>query len=158
MPFVNTYEGIIGPYLLEETDECLTRVWLGDRISLVPEGRDFKETALLKEAKAQLDAYFAGKLKDFSLPIAPAGTNFQLKVWKVLQTIPYGETITYGQLAERVGNAKASRAVGMANSRNPLPIIIPCHRVIGANHKLTGYTGGLDIKIKLLNLEGGLLF
>ncbi len=158
MPFVNTYEGIIGPYLLEETDECLTRIWLGDRISLVPESRDFKETALLKEAKAQLDAYFAGKLKDFSLPIAPAGTDFQLKVWEVLQTIPYGETITYGQLAERVGNAKASRAVGMANSRNPLPIIIPCHRVIGANRKLTGYTGGLDIKIKLLNLEGGLLF
>ena len=158
MPFVNTYEGIIGPYLLEETDECLTRIWLGDRISLVPESRDFKETALLKEAKAQLDAYFAGKLKDFSLPIAPAGTDFQLKVWEVLQTIPYGETITYGQLAERVGNAKASRAVGMANSRNPLPIIIPCHRVIGANRKLTGYTGGLDIKIKLLNLEVGLLF
>ena len=158
MPFVNTYEGIIGPYLLEETDECLTRIWLGDRISLVPESRDFKETALLKEVKAQLDAYFAGKLKDFSLPIAPAGTDFQLKVWEVLQTIPYGETITYGQLAERVGNAKASRAVGMANSRNPLPIIIPCHRVIGANRKLTGYTGGLDIKIKLLNLEGGLLF
>ena len=158
MPFVNTYEGIIGPYLLEETDECLTRIWLGDRISLVPESRDFKETALLKEAKAQLEAYFAGKLKDFSLPIAPAGTDFQLKVWEVLLTIPYGETITYGQLAERVGNATASRAVGMANSRNPLPIIIPCHRVIGANRKLTGYTGGLDIKIKLLNLEGGLLF
>lgn len=158
MPFVNTYEGIIGPYLLEETGGCLTHVWLGDRISLVPEDRDIKETALLKEAKAQLDAYFSGKLKDFSLPIAPAGTDFQLKVWKVLQTIPYGETITYGQLAEQVGNVKASRAVGMANSRNPLPIIIPCHRVIGTNHKLTGYTGGLDVKIKLLKLEGGLLF
>lgn len=100
MPFVNTYEGIIGPYLLEETDDCLTHIWLGDRISLVPEGRDIRETVLLKETKAQLDAYFAGKLKDFSLPIAPVGTNFQLKVWKALQTTLYGETVTYGQLAE----------------------------------------------------------
>ena len=94
--------------------------------------------------------------KQFDLPIAPEGTPFQLKIWKLLQEIPYGTTITYGELARRSGDIKASRAVGMANSRNPLPILIPCHRVIGSGGKLTGYTGGLNIKIGLLQIEGAL--
>lgn len=147
------FDGLLGRYALEENEEQLTRMWVGDRITLAPADVDIRETPLLKEAKAQLDAYFAGRLKAFGLPLAPAGTEFQMKVWNALCTIPYGETITYGQLAERIGNANASRAVGMANSRNPLPVFIPCHRVVGTGGKLTGYTGGLDIKVKLLQLE-----
>lgn len=147
------FDGLIGRYALEENEGQLARMWVGDRITLAPADVDIRETPLLKEAKAQLDAYFAGRLKAFGLPLAPAGTEFQMKVWNALCTIPYGETITYGQLAERIGNANASRAVGMANSRNPLPVFIPCHRVVGTGGKLTGYTGGLDIKVKLLQLE-----
>lgn len=147
------FDGLIGRYALEENERRLTRMWVGDRITLAPADVEIRETPLLKEAKAQLDAYFAGRLKAFDLPLAPAGTEFQMKVWNALCDIPYGETITYGQLAGRIGNANASRAVGMANSRNPLPVFIPCHRVVGAGGKLTGYTGGLDIKEKLLQLE-----
>jgi methylated-DNA-[protein]-cysteine S-methyltransferase len=101
----------------------------------------------------QLNRYFAGDLKNFTLPMAPEGTNFQRRVWQNLCDIPYGETISYGQLAQRIGNPNASRAVGLANGSNPIPIIIPCHRVIGSNGKLTGYGGGLPIKEKLLALE-----
>lgn len=147
------FDGLLGRYALEENEGQLTRMWVGDRITLAPADVDIRETPLLKEAKAQLDAYFAGRLKAFELPLAPAGTEFQMKVWNALCTIPYGETITYGQLAGKIGNANASRAVGMANSRNPLPVFIPCHRVVGTGGKLTGYTGGLDIKVKLLQLE-----
>jgi methylated-DNA-[protein]-cysteine S-methyltransferase len=105
------------------------------------------------EVVRQLRAYFAGELEDFDLPLAPKGTPFQQKVWSELCNIPYGETISYGELARRIGNPNASRAVGLANGSNPIPIIIPCHRVIGANGKLTGYGGGLEIKEKLLALE-----
>ncbi|MCI8365779.1 MAG: methylated-DNA--[protein]-cysteine S-methyltransferase [Eubacterium sp.] len=108
---------------------------------------------LLTEAKRQLDEYFAGKREIFSLPLSFQGTAFQIRVWEALQRIPYGETWYYGQLAEAVGNPRACRAVGMANHRNPLPILIPCHRVIGKNGSLTGYGGGLHIKEKLLALE-----
>ncbi len=101
----------------------------------------------------QLREYFAGKRTDFDLPLAPEGTEFQRAVWARLQEIPYGETISYGELAKRVGNPKASRAVGAANGQNPIPIVIPCHRVIGANGKLTGFGGGLPTKEKLLALE-----
>jgi methylated-DNA-[protein]-cysteine S-methyltransferase len=101
----------------------------------------------------QLELYFAGKLENFDLALSPDGTAFQIDVWKRLCDIPYGETISYGELAKRIGNAKASRAVGLANGSNPIPIIIPCHRVIGSNGKLTGYGGGLPIKEKLLALE-----
>jgi methylated-DNA-[protein]-cysteine S-methyltransferase len=105
------------------------------------------------EVSSQLRAYFAGELESFHLQLAPEGTSFQQKVWKELVKIPYGETISYGQLAGRIGNPNASRAVGLANGSNPIPIIIPCHRVIGSNGKLTGYGGGLPIKEKLLALE-----
>lgn len=110
--------------------------------------------AVMKECIRQLDEYFSGNRKDFTLPLAPEGTNFQCSVWKALQTIPYGQTISYKQLAERVENPKACRAVGSANGRNPIAIIIPCHRVIAANGTLGGYAGGLDIKTILLTLEG----
>ena len=105
------------------------------------------------DAVKQLREYFAGKRAAFDLPLAPEGTEFQMTVWRNLQDIPYGETISYGELAKRVGNPKASRAVGAANGQNPIPIVIPCHRVIGANGKLTGFGGGLPTKEKLLALE-----
>lgn len=104
-------------------------------------------------AVAQLEAYFAGRLRDFDLPLAPEGTDFQLRVWRALGEIPYGSTISYGALARRVGNPRASRAVGLANGRNPIPIVIPCHRVIGGDGSLVGYGGGLPIKRSLLALE-----
>ncbi len=106
-----------------------------------------------KEILSQLDDYFAGKRKTFSLNLHPIGTEFQKKVWSELEKIPYGETINYGELAKRIGNPKASRAVGAANGKNPIPIVIPCHRVIGKNGSLTGFGGGLDIKKQLLDLE-----
>jgi methylated-DNA-[protein]-cysteine S-methyltransferase len=112
-----------------------------------------KDNAPFAEAIRQLRAYFQGELKNFDLPLSPEGTEFQLRVWKNLCEIPYGETISYGQLAQRIGNPKASRAVGLANGSNPIPIIIPCHRVIGSNGSLTGYGGGLSNKKMLLALE-----
>ena len=108
---------------------------------------------VLDEAAAQLRDYFAGNRTNFDLPLEPTGTPFQLSVWHKLREIPYAETINYGQLATRVGNSNASRAVGLANGRNPISIVVPCHRVIGANGSLTGYGGGLDRKRTLLDLE-----
>jgi methylated-DNA-[protein]-cysteine S-methyltransferase len=103
----------------------------------------------------QLKAYFAGALRDFNAPLAPQGTPFQQRVWRCLREIPYGETISYSELATRVGNPQAFRAVGLANGQNPIPILIPCHRVIGKDGTLVGYGGGLHIKEKLLALERG---
>lgn len=107
------------------------------------------------DVATQLAEYFEGGRRVFELPLAPEGTPFQLRVWNALVEIPYGETISYGQLASRIGQRFASRAVGLANGSNPLPIVIPCHRVIGADGKLTGYGGGLAIKRQLLALERG---
>lgn len=112
-----------------------------------------KETSLIKNTKQQLDEYFAGKRKKFDIPIKLEGTDFQIKVWKELLEIPYGETCSYLDIAKRIGNPKASRAVGMANNKNKIIIIVPCHRVIGSNKKLVGYACGLDVKEKLLELE-----
>jgi len=112
-----------------------------------------EDSSAFSDIICQLRAYFAGELEIFNLPLSPRGTPFQQRVWKELCHIPYGETISYGQLATRIGNPNASRAVGLANGSNPIPIIIPCHRVIGSNGKLTGYGGGLPIKEKLLALE-----
>jgi len=112
-----------------------------------------EDARFFNDTISQLDSYFAGGLKQFDLPLAPEGTPFQLKVWQRLCEIPYGETMSYGELARRIGNPNASRAVGLANGANPIPIVIPCHRVIGSNGKLTGYGGGLPIKEKLLALE-----
>lgn len=114
-----------------------------------------RETPLLAEARAQLLAYLTGRLRIFDLPLAPAGTPFQKEVWESLRDIPYGETRTYGQIASSIGRPKAVRAVGQANHRNPIPILIPCHRVVGSDGALTGYGGGLDLKERLLNLECG---
>ncbi|HXL22449.1 MAG TPA: methylated-DNA--[protein]-cysteine S-methyltransferase [Candidatus Dormibacteraeota bacterium] len=116
-----------------------------------------QDAAPFREAIRQLDAYFAAELKDFDLPLLLEGTAFQLSVWRSLRTIPYGGTISYLQLAEKIGNPKAVRAVGLANGSNPIPIIIPCHRVIGSNGSLTGFGGGLPAKQKLLALESNQL-
>jgi len=112
-----------------------------------------RETPLLKRAGKQLMEYLAGERKEFDLPLALEGTEFQQAVWKALLSIPYGQTRSYSQIAASIGNPKACRAVGMANNRNPVAIIVPCHRVIGADGRLVGYGSGLDIKEKLLNLE-----
>lgn len=115
------------------------------------------DEAPFREVRAQLDAYFAGTLRAFDLPLAMVGTPFQRRVWAALMEIPHGTTISYGELAKRIGDPNASRAVGLANGRNPVSIIVPCHRVIGANGSLTGYGGGLDNKRWLLRHEGALL-
>ena len=111
---------------------------------------------LIARAFRELNEYFAGIRTGFDLPLAPAGTPFQLRVWEALQRIPYGKTASYGEIAAAIGRPNASRAVGMANHRNPIPILIPCHRVIGADGSLTGYGSGLDLKRKLLDLEDGI--
>jgi methylated-DNA-[protein]-cysteine S-methyltransferase len=112
-----------------------------------------QETPLLLRAKEQLTEYFYGNRSTFDLPLDPKGTSYQKTVWDALQTIPYGETRSYGEIAKQIGNPKAARAVGLANHNNPIPILIPCHRVIGANGSLTGYGGGLELKKMLLELE-----
>ncbi|MDF2617091.1 MAG: Methylated-DNA--protein-cysteine methyltransferase [Sedimentibacter sp.] len=120
------------------------------KIGLVAE---MNETNLLRNAALQLNEYLEGKRNSFDLPLNPKGTEFQKKVWAALCDIPYGETRSYKQIAESVGNPKACRAVGMANNKNPIMIFIPCHRVVGSDGSLTGYAGGLDMKEKLLSLE-----
>ena len=114
---------------------------------------EFKETKLIKDTYKQLSEYFLGKRKFFIVPLKQNGTDFQNKVWNALKKIPYGETRSYKDIAIEIGNPKACRAVGMANNKNKIPVIIPCHRVIGINNKLVGYAGGLHIKMKLLELE-----
>ena len=109
---------------------------------------------VLEGAARQLDAYFAGTSRDFDLPLAAEGTEFMKTVWRELRRIPFGATISYGELARRIGNPNASRAVGLANGKNPIPIVVPCHRVIGANGELTGFAGGLAVKQALLQHEG----
>jgi methylated-DNA-[protein]-cysteine S-methyltransferase len=112
-----------------------------------------RQAAPFKTAVDQLDAYFAGALTRFTLPMAPRGSEFQQRVWTALQDIPYGQTESYGELAERIGSPRAARAVGLANGKNPISIVIPCHRVVGSDGNLTGYGGGLDRKKQLLDLE-----
>ncbi|MDE2234437.1 MAG: methylated-DNA--[protein]-cysteine S-methyltransferase [Gammaproteobacteria bacterium] len=120
-----------------------------------PEKGWLKNPRPFKAAIAQLCEYFAGQRREFDVPLAPRGTEFQLRVWNALRAIPYGSTWSYGQLARRIRKPQAARAVGAANGQNPIPIIIPCHRVIGADGSLTGFGGGLKIKRQLLELEGG---
>lgn len=122
----------------------------------LPTGADWQRgaTALTDEAARQLGEYFAGERREFDLPLAPPGTEFQCRVWNALRQIPYGETRSYREQAEMLGDLKAIRAVGRANGANPIAIAIPCHRVIGADGSLTGYAGGLDMKARLLTLEG----
>ena len=119
----------------------------------LPETGWIEDNTIFPDAVSQLAQYFEGRLTQFDLDLQPKGTTFQKRVWQAVLTIPYGTTATYGQIAEQIHNPKAFRAVGLANRSNPIPIIIPCHRVIGKNGKLTGFAGGIDIKQALLHLE-----
>ena len=136
---------------IAECEGSITNLIFGSAAPL-PDAELF-ETKLIAEAFGQLNSYLAGKLKQFSLPLAPSGTPFMQHVWNILSTIPYGTTVSYKDIADATGNSLAVRAVGMANHRNPIPIFIPCHRVIGSNGVLTGYRGGLTMKKQLLELE-----
>ena len=145
---VHTVDTPIGPLLLRADHGRLSRVEFDAATACSSRARPFQE------AEAQLHAYFAGELERFDLPLAPLGTAFQRSVWDALTEIPYGSTTTYSELAARIGRPSACRAVGAANGRNPLPVIVPCHRVIGAAGALTGYGGGLGRKRHLLAFEG----
>jgi len=147
-------ESPVGPLLLAAGETGLRSIeFVNGRRLARPDSSWHEDASALQEPIRQLRAYFAGDLENFDLPLAPSGTPFQLNVWRRLCDIPFGKTISYGELARALGNPNASRAVGLANGANPIPIIIPCHRVIGSNGKLTGYGGGLPIKEKLLALE-----
>lgn len=150
MKYWEVYESKIGPLTILCDDEALLRIDFG-RSELKNAVRE--RTELIRRAEGQLEEYMAGKRTVFDLPLKPEGTEFQKKVWNALLLIPYGETKSYKDIAVMIDNPKGCRAVGMANNRNPIPVIIPCHRVIGANGSLIGYGGGLDIKVKLLKLE-----
>lgn len=143
-----SYETILGPVTFVEEDGTLLAISTHRSF----EGM-VQETGLIKEAHLQFSEYLKGERKEFDIPFRMKGTKFQKQVWTALCEIPYGETRSYKQIAEAIGNPKAVRAVGMANNRNPLLVVVPCHRVIGANGQLVGYAGGLDKKEFLLRLE-----
>ncbi|WP_455715047.1 methylated-DNA--[protein]-cysteine S-methyltransferase [Anaerosporobacter sp.] len=143
------YKSPVGMLCIEEENNVIISLCLDTS----EETSTDKETAILKKATNQLEEYFNGKRKEFDLPIKINGTDFQQKVWKALQTIPYGETCSYKEIAEKIANPKASRAVGGANNKNPIMIIVPCHRVIGTNGSMVGFGAGIGVKEYLLNLE-----
>jgi methylated-DNA-[protein]-cysteine S-methyltransferase len=148
----------VGLLLLQANENGLREIrFLKAGQPVLPKSDWQEDPGAFREPIRQLRAYFAGQLEEFDIRLAPQGTLFQQRVWTEISKIPYGGTVSYGELARRIGNPKASRAVGLANGSNPIPIIIPCHRVIGSNGKLTGYGGGLPIKRKLLALEKGQL-
>ena len=153
-----TIDSPVGPLLLAAGDDGVRAIEFHQPRHRVKRGADWCEGThpLIDRARRQLDEYFTGKRTTFDLPLAPRGTDFQRMVWQALASIPYGRTISYAQLASRVGKPTAMRAVGAANGRNPLPIVLPCHRVIGADGSLTGFGGGLPTKRFLLELEGAL--
>ena len=151
---IRVIDSPIGPLTLHGFDETLTRLDMHHERHAAPLPRDAERDDLaFGDAVDQLNAYFAGRLTTFDVRMQLVGTDFQKKVWSELCNIPYGETITYAEQAWRAGSPRASRAVGAANGRNPIAIIVPCHRVIGSNNKLTGFGGGLDRKEWLLNHE-----
>jgi methylated-DNA-[protein]-cysteine S-methyltransferase len=152
MTFYDTMPSPIGKLTLTSEGDGLT----GLSMNLVQSNPDWKrDPDRFKKVKGQLERYFEGKLRRFDIPVELEGSEFQLAVWREMKNIPYGETISYGELARRIGLPKSARAVGRASGSNRIAIIIPCHRVIGTDGTLTGYGGGLDRKEKLLKLEGG---
>lgn len=149
-------ESPIGSLLLTLEEDSLTNICMNQqkrKVELDPSWKN--DHARFRAIEKQFEEYFRGARQSFDIPLSPMGTNFQLSVWNELQRIPYGTTISYGELARRISNPKAVRAVGLANGQNRLPIVIPCHRVIGANGSLTGFGGGIENKSILLNLEQG---
>jgi methylated-DNA-[protein]-cysteine S-methyltransferase len=154
--YFSYYDSPLGPILLTATGSALTGLhFVGEKYypGISPEWKCDDGNAILQSTATQLNEYFAGNRQSFDITLAPEGTPFQRSVWHALTQLRFGETISYGQLAQRIGNPKAVRAVGAANGRNPISIVVPCHRVIGANGALTGYAGGLARKEALLWLE-----
>jgi methylated-DNA-[protein]-cysteine S-methyltransferase len=148
-----TIDSPIGPLTLAGRGSVLTNLRMVDQTYEPSRTGWSLDPGAFSKAVDQLDAYFAGELTDFEIELDPRGTEFQRRVWKALLTIPYGETRSYGEIAEQIGAPGAARAVGLANGHNPIAIVVPCHRVIGASGSLTGYGGGLDRKRTLLELE-----
>lgn len=151
MKYIWYYETPIGRLGIAEVDGAISHILFNNNTNMI----DYKnsESLTIKKALEELLEYFSGNRRKFNIPLFLQGTEFQKSVWKALIEIPFGETCSYKDIAVRIGNPKASRAVGMANNRNPIPIIIPCHRVIGSNKSLTGYAGGIELKKYLLDLE-----
>jgi methylated-DNA-[protein]-cysteine S-methyltransferase len=157
MYHTTTIDSPVGPLRLIASDDGLRAILWGaedaERIASIDDDMVEERTPLLDEAAKQLGEYFAGTRRDFDLPLDPAGTDFQKSAWMVLRSIPYGQTMTYGEQARRLGDPNKARAVGAANGKNPLSIVVPCHRVIGSNGDLTGFAAGVDIKSWLLDHE-----
>lgn len=148
MEYALTIPSPVGNLTLQATDTALTVIRFGNMADVRSEA-----TPLLQQAAQELTEYFAGTRREFTIPLAPSGTEFQQAVWKALRAIPYGQTRSYKQIADLLGNPKACRAVGLANNRNPIAIVIPCHRVVGHNGSLVGYAGGMTAKQALLEIE-----
>jgi len=160
MTYYTYFDSPIQPLLLTSDGAALTGLFMVAHTHGPEVEADWvqsDEAAPFAEAKRQLAAYFAGQLTAFDLPLAPRGTAFQQRVWDELRRVPHGQTVSYGELARRIGSPNACRAIGLTNGRNPLSIIVPCHRVVGANGKLIGYAGGMPRKEALLALERGTL-
>ncbi len=157
MNYFTDYASPVGMLRIVENGRGITAIKYLKNFRVLPADAREKETTLLKQAITELKAYFAGQRRHFDLPLDEQGTDFQKRVWAALREIPYGQTRSYKQIAEAAGSPHGYRATGMANNRNPISIVTPCHRVIGANGMLTGYGGGLDIKKKLLELEASTL-
>lgn len=147
------YETAIGKIYIAESNKNITNLYF--ETDAIPQNIEIGETSTIREAYEQLAGYLAGEVTEFDLPLSPKGTDFMQSVWRSLCKIPFGTTASYGDIAKHVGRPKAARAVGLANNRNPIPIFIPCHRVVGADGKLVGYRGGIALKEKLLQLEKG---
>ena len=152
MRYLDTLDTPLGTLQIEATERGLCGIWFPSRS--IDQGPTSKTNRVISLAKQELNAYFAGDLTTFSVPLDWQGTRFQESVWQALLAVPYGKTVTYGDVARAIGRPRSSRPVGGAVGKNPLPIIVPCHRIIGSDGSLTGFTGGLDIKIRLLELEG----
>jgi methylated-DNA-[protein]-cysteine S-methyltransferase len=154
------YQSPIGQLLLVGADGVLEELHFAnspDQEKIIDDRRHYQhDQAGFAKVIQQLSEYFSGRRQDFDLTLSPKGTAFQQSIWQELRKIPFGRTASYGEIARRVGNPKASRAVGMANSKNPIPIIVPCHRVIGKDGSLTGFGGGLEVKKQLLTLENSI--
>lgn len=157
--YATTHPSPVGPLTIVASDAGVRAImWPDDTAARVPTVDEpilveSNEHPVLASAVVQLDQYFAGERHDFDVPLDAVGTDFQQAAWRALRTIPYGETVSYGQQAERMGDKRKARAVGAANGRNPISIIVPCHRVVGANGSLTGFAGGIDTKAWLLQHE-----
>ncbi|MEI8658997.1 methylated-DNA--[protein]-cysteine S-methyltransferase [Vibrio sp. Hal054] len=154
MNYYTYYQSPYGQMTIQANDTGLLGAWFEIQTTQPQDlGAYSDDHAILNQAKLQLEEYFSGRRTQFDLPLGAKGTDFQQSVWQALCKIPYGETWSYQQLADEIGNPKAVRAVGLANGKNPISVIVPCHRVIGKNGKLTGYAGGVETKEKLLQLE-----